>query len=90
MTCGGTLATLTRHELLERHPGIDSVIRHAGEVPVVELADRLAAGSSLEGVPGMTTREGESRSSMAWRTTRGRTMTTPDFLPQSFHPRHTP
>jgi len=59
LTCGGTLATLIRHELLERHQGIDSVIRHAGEVPIVELADILAAGKSLEGVPGMTTREGD-------------------------------
>ena len=59
VTSGGTLATLIRHELLERHPGIDSVIRHAGEIPIVELTGRLATGASLEGVPGMTTREGD-------------------------------
>ncbi len=59
ITAGGALATLARHELLGRHVDIDSVIRHEGEVPLVELADRIAAGRGWHDVPGITTGNGD-------------------------------
>lgn len=59
ITCGGPLATLVRHELLENHPGIDSVIRHDGELPLVELAERLGANEPWSDIAGISTREGD-------------------------------
>ncbi len=59
IVCGGPLATLVRNEILERHEEIDSVIRQEGETPIAMLASRIAAGESLEGIPGMTTRQGD-------------------------------
>ncbi|MBI5489443.1 MAG: radical SAM protein [Deltaproteobacteria bacterium] len=61
VTCGGPLATLVRHDILLRHPGIDSVVRHDGEVPLVGMADRLAAGLPCDDVAGVTTRRGDGK-----------------------------
>lgn len=59
ITCGGPLATLVRHELLDKHPGIDSVVRHDGELPLVELAHRVACGLPWSDIPGISTRSGD-------------------------------
>jgi radical SAM superfamily enzyme YgiQ (UPF0313 family) len=59
VTCGGQFATLARDWLLERYGWLDSVVRFAGEVPLVELAARVARGEGAFGVPGVTTREGD-------------------------------
>lgn len=59
VTAGGQFGTLAREWLLERHPWLDSVVRHAGEVPLVDLVRRLAAGLEVHGVPGVTTRRGD-------------------------------
>ncbi len=59
ITCGGPVATLVRGELLARHPGIDSVIRHDGELPVTELAKRLSEGAPWLDIAGITTRNGD-------------------------------
>jgi radical SAM superfamily enzyme YgiQ (UPF0313 family) len=59
VTCGGPLATLVRQELLENHPGIDSVIRHDGELPLVELAERVGANEPWSDIAGISTREGD-------------------------------
>jgi radical SAM superfamily enzyme YgiQ (UPF0313 family) len=59
ITCGGQFATLSRSFLLERHRFLDSVVRFAGELPLVELTRRVLAGESVFGVPGVTTREGD-------------------------------
>ena len=59
LTAGGAVATLARHAILARHPPIDSVVRHAGEIPTVELARRLAAGVDWHDAPGLTTRNGD-------------------------------
>lgn len=59
ITAGGALATLERAKLLADHPAIDSVVRHAGEAVMVELARALGEGGDLARVPGLTTREGE-------------------------------
>lgn len=59
ITCGGPLATLVRHELLDRHPGIDSVIRHDGEVPLALLAEAIATGTPWHAIPGISARSGD-------------------------------
>jgi radical SAM superfamily enzyme YgiQ (UPF0313 family) len=68
ITAGGPFATLARDWLLERYDWLDSVVRYAGEVPLVTLAERLAqqlaepldAGAAqLDEVPGLTTRAGD-------------------------------
>ena len=59
ITCGGPLATLVRHELLNTHPGIDSVIRHDGELPLTELAYRIAAREPWHDIAGISTRQGD-------------------------------
>ena len=47
ITAGGALATLERGNLLAAHPAIDSVVRHAGEACVVELA--MGVGGRMDG-----------------------------------------
>jgi hypothetical protein len=59
LTCGGALATLVRHEILSKHPGVDSVVRHDGEITIVALAERLARDLPFEDVPGVSTRDGD-------------------------------
>lgn len=61
VTCGGAFATLARRWLLERYAWLHSVVRFAGERPLVELARALAAGRPLDDVPGLTTRAGDGR-----------------------------
>lgn len=59
ITAGGPFATLTRHDLLATQPALDSVVRHAGELPMTELVRTLEAGASVERVAGLTTRAGD-------------------------------
>jgi methylmalonyl-CoA mutase cobalamin-binding subunit len=59
ITAGGALATLEREPLLAAHPAVDSVVRHAGEAVVVDLAHALCHGRGLGDIPGLTTRMGE-------------------------------
>ena len=59
ITCGGSFATLARHWLLERYPWLHSVVRFAGEVPLVRLAQALHQGHDTSVVPGLTTRAGD-------------------------------
>jgi radical SAM superfamily enzyme YgiQ (UPF0313 family) len=59
ITCGGPFATLARKWLLNRYNWLDSVVRFAGEVPIVDLARRICDGSEWEDVPGLTTRNGD-------------------------------
>jgi len=59
VTCGGQFATLARAWLLDRYPWLHSVVRFAGEAPLVDIARRLAAGLPVAGVAGVTTREGD-------------------------------
>ncbi|MBI5486263.1 MAG: radical SAM protein [Deltaproteobacteria bacterium] len=59
VTCGGALATLVRHEILGKHGGVDTVVRHDGEATIVAMAERIAEGKSCVGVPGVSTREGD-------------------------------
>ncbi|MBI3201945.1 MAG: cobalamin B12-binding domain-containing protein [Myxococcales bacterium] len=59
LTAGGQFATLAREWLLERHPWLDSVVRFAGEGPLVEIARRVVASARVDGTPGVTTRAGD-------------------------------
>ncbi len=58
ITAGGHFATLTDDWLLERYGWLDSVVRFAGEVPVVALAHHVASGGNLRALPGVRTRSG--------------------------------
>jgi radical SAM superfamily enzyme YgiQ (UPF0313 family) len=59
VTAGGQFATLARDWLLARYAWLDSVVRFAGERPLVEIAERVQAGASVGGIPGVTTRSGD-------------------------------
>ncbi len=59
VTAGGQFATLARAWLLERYAWLGSVVRFAGEVPIVALARRVSAGEPVTDVPGVTTRAGD-------------------------------
>lgn len=51
ITVGGHFATFAHAEILRDHPAIDSVVRHEGEQTLVELHERLAAGTPLHAAP---------------------------------------
>ena len=59
ITCGGSFATLARHWLLDRYLWLHSVVRFAGEVPLVHLAQALREGRDVRRIPGLTTRAGD-------------------------------
>jgi anaerobic magnesium-protoporphyrin IX monomethyl ester cyclase len=59
VTCGGSFATLARHFLLQRYRWLDSVVRFAGEVPLVQLIEALREGMDPSTVAGLTTRAGD-------------------------------
>jgi radical SAM superfamily enzyme YgiQ (UPF0313 family) len=59
VTAGGQFATLAREWLLARYPWLDSVVRFAGERPIVAIVERVRGGESVHGVEGVTTRDGE-------------------------------
>lgn len=54
---GGHHATIYPDEVFAI-PGVDAVIVGDGELPLTQYLDRLAAGESLEGVPGLWARDG--------------------------------
>lgn len=55
---GGVFATLAQDRLLQKHP-IDSVISHDGELAVVQLAQALRDGQSIEDIPGVAIEAGQ-------------------------------
>jgi radical SAM superfamily enzyme YgiQ (UPF0313 family) len=59
ITVGGPFATLARTWLLGRYAGLDSVVRFAGEAPLLALVRALARGESMASVPGLSTRAGD-------------------------------
>lgn len=59
ITCGGSFATLARQWLLERYEWLDSVVRFAGEVPLLGLVRALEEGRAWDEVAGVTTRAGD-------------------------------
>jgi radical SAM superfamily enzyme YgiQ (UPF0313 family) len=59
ITCGGPFATLARDWLLQRYGWLDSVVRFAGEIPLVGLVRAIGRGTGAEAVAGLTTRSGD-------------------------------
>jgi hypothetical protein len=59
VTAGGAFATLARRRLLAEYPELDSVVRHDGEVPLVQLAEVVGRGAPAATVAGITTRAGD-------------------------------
>ena len=59
VTAGGQFATLARDWLLGRYPWLDSVVRFAGEGPLVEIVRAVHSGRCVEGIAGVTTRAGD-------------------------------
>jgi len=59
ITAGGPFATLARTWLLGRYAWLDSVVRFAGEAPLLALVRALARGESIACVPGLSTRAGD-------------------------------
>ena len=58
ITAGGHFPTFAYREVLERYPALDSVVRHEGEVTLVELCDRLRERQPLNDVAGLVHRSG--------------------------------
>ncbi|MBE7478760.1 MAG: cobalamin B12-binding domain-containing protein [Polyangiaceae bacterium] len=56
ITAGGHFPTFAQREVLERYPALDSVVRHEGEVTLVELCQRLATSAPLGDVLGLVSR----------------------------------
>ncbi|MCU0664294.1 MAG: cobalamin-dependent protein [Myxococcota bacterium] len=61
ITAGGPFATSARAFLLDRCEGLDSVVRFAGEGPIVELFRALSHGRDVREVPGLSTRDGDGQ-----------------------------
>ena len=61
ITCGGAFATLSRDWLLKRYGWLDSVVRFAGEAPLIQLCSALRSDSDVQihHVAGLTTRAGD-------------------------------
>jgi anaerobic magnesium-protoporphyrin IX monomethyl ester cyclase len=58
ITVGGHFATFEYENLLRDFPGIDSVVRHEGEVTFRELCTRVRDGLPIEAMPGLVIRGG--------------------------------
>lgn len=56
LTIGGHFPTFAHREMLETFPAIDSVVRHEGEITLVELCRALERGSPLAGIAGLVFR----------------------------------
>lgn len=61
ITMGGHYPSFDYGEVLERMPGLDSIIRYEGEATVVELLDHLAAGRDWRGIDGIAFRLDDGR-----------------------------
>jgi hypothetical protein len=58
ITCGGHVPSFEYAALLRDCPALDSVVRHDGELTLIELLARLEGEQSLSGVAGLVWREG--------------------------------
>lgn len=56
LVVGGHFPTFAYAEMMDRYPAIDSVVRHEGEITLVELCHALEVGRSLDGVRGLAFR----------------------------------
>lgn len=60
LTMGGHYASFDPQEVLQRIPGLDSVVRYEGEQTLNELVGRLEAGAEWRDLVGIAFRKGES------------------------------
>ncbi|MCK6445221.1 MAG: B12-binding domain-containing radical SAM protein [Planctomycetes bacterium] len=67
VTMGGHYPSFDYAEVLERMPGLDSIVRFEGEQTLVELLQTLATGADWRAVHGLAFREGESASTSGVR-----------------------
>ena len=58
LTCGGHVATFEYAALLRDCAALDSVVRHDGELTLLELIDNVSRGEPLRGVRGLVWRDG--------------------------------
>ncbi len=58
ITCGGHVPTFEYTALLWDCPAIDSVVRHDGELTLLELLTKLERGESPRGIAGLVWRDG--------------------------------
>lgn len=58
VTMGGHYPSFDYAEVLERIPGLDSIVRFEGEQTLVELLQALASGADWHGVDGLAFRDG--------------------------------
>lgn len=58
VTLGGLCATAAPEWILERAPGVDSIVRGEGERTIVDLADHVIRGTTRLPIPGATVRAG--------------------------------
>jgi Fe-S oxidoreductase len=57
---GGSHGTFWDENALKEYPAVDVIVRGEGELTIVDLAEKLEAGAKLEGVLGITYRDGEA------------------------------
>jgi len=83
ITAGGAFATLARQWLLERYDWLDSVVRFAGEQPLVQLALSLRQRRcDPRNIAGITTRFGDGRPAPVMDTTPLEIIPDRDDLPE--------
>jgi anaerobic magnesium-protoporphyrin IX monomethyl ester cyclase len=56
ISAGGHFVTFEHTRVLRDWPAIDSIVRHEGEGPLVELCRRVRDGRPVAGIPGIVTR----------------------------------
>jgi radical SAM superfamily enzyme YgiQ (UPF0313 family) len=59
LTAGGHFPTFAHREVLERYPAFDSIVRHEGEITLVEMCSRLERGQQIDDVSGLAVRRGD-------------------------------
>ena len=64
-TMGGHYASFEPTEILERIPGLDSVVRFDGEMTLVNILNCLSTGSDWRGLPGIAYRKGDDEITVA-------------------------
>ncbi len=58
LTAGGHFPSLCGNEVFEAIPELDSIVQFEGEYTLLELAERVAAGTDWRDVPGVLSRRG--------------------------------
>ncbi|HUR82169.1 MAG TPA: radical SAM protein [Thermoanaerobaculia bacterium] len=59
-TMGGHYASFSPETILQLIPELDSVVRFEGELPLVDIANAIAAGSEWREIPGIAWRDGDA------------------------------